>query len=252
MKPVNRLILILVLLSSTLVLSAQDGRWGPPPARKVEEFKFSTQGHVKMLLDGFFKELSNNPADQGHVIIYPKTERQRRVIEKIVKTHIEWRKFDATRVTIGNGPINADDLIQFWLVPPGAAPILGTIDERPPLILEPADAASNPYGTGIGTGSGCGTGTGSGTYTPTGSGITPNPREQPAVSTTDRPLRILSKPRAEYTTLARTNRVQGTVTLRIIFLANGTIGDIVPVTRLPTALTNKPSTPPNSFALNPK
>jgi hypothetical protein len=63
MKTTNRFILIAIFLLSTVVLSAQDGRWGPVPPRKVEEFKFSTQGYVKMLLDGYFNELWNQPRE---------------------------------------------------------------------------------------------------------------------------------------------------------------------------------------------
>ncbi len=128
MRSRNGTVLIVIVLLSTFVLSAQTDRFTPPQPRKIEEFKFSTQGYVKMLLDGYFTDLANNPVDQGHVIIYPKTETQRRIIEKIVIGQIKTRNFDRSRITLVSGPINADGIVQFWSVPPGAEapkPVLG-------------------------------------------------------------------------------------------------------------------------------
>lgn len=257
MKTPNRLILISVILFSTLVLSAQNGRWGPLPANKFEEFKFSTQGHVKMVLDGFFNELSNNPADQGHIIIYPKTESQRRGIEKIITGQIKTRNFDRDRVTIVKGPVNADGIVQFWSVPPGTVapkPVLG--EETDEIIADKARLkGQSPLGPGRGTGTGSGDGTVRAQATaPVGPGVGMAPRSgtepilqmemspellNPKAPPSDVPFRILSKPRPAYTEAARANNIQGTVTLKITFLANGTIGTIVPVTRLPNGLTDQ-------------
>ena len=52
-------------------------------------------------------------------------------------------------------------------------------------------------------------------------------------------LQILSKPRAEYTDLARKNQTQGTVTLRVAFQANGKIGDVKIINYLPDGLTEQ-------------
>jgi hypothetical protein len=52
-------------------------------------------------------------------------------------------------------------------------------------------------------------------------------------------VKILSKPRASYTDLARTYSISGTVTLRITFLASGEIGAVTPVTRVPFGLTGQ-------------
>lgn len=108
-------------------------------------------------------------------------------------------------------------------------------------------------GTGIGTGqgSGIGTGAGSGRGSGMGSGIgsgigggvgdggegdsePPTAKKGPT-----KPLTILSKPRANYTEEARKNQVQGVVRLRVTFLANGTIGSIVPISGLPYGLTEQ-------------
>jgi TonB family protein len=52
-------------------------------------------------------------------------------------------------------------------------------------------------------------------------------------------LQILSKTKANYTDAARTNQTQGTVTLRVMFLANGKIGDVAVVNYLPDGLTEQ-------------
>lgn len=51
------------------------------------------------------------------------------------------------------------------------------------------------------------------------------------------PLKIVFKPQAQYTEIARANQVRGTVTLRVSFLANGEIGGVSPVNSLPDGLT---------------
>jgi TonB family protein len=94
-------------------------------------------------------------------------------------------------------------------------------------------------GIGSGSGSGVGSGVGSGTGAGTGGGAPPPPppvKPKPRVTTA---LQITSKPRANYTDAARQNQVQGTVTLRVTFLASGQIGSISPVSGLPYGLTEQ-------------
>ena len=52
-------------------------------------------------------------------------------------------------------------------------------------------------------------------------------------------LKIILKPRANYTDDARKNDIQGTVRLRVAFLSNGGIGSIDPVSTLPYGLTEQ-------------
>jgi TonB family protein len=91
-------------------------------------------------------------------------------------------------------------------------------------------------GAGTGTGSGLGGGTGDSIGDGTGSGGKEPP---PTVAKVTTPLNIISKPRAQYTDEARQNQIQGVVTLKVTLLANGTIGSIVPVSRLGYGLTEK-------------
>jgi TonB family protein len=77
--------------------------------------------------------------------------------------------------------------------------------------------------TGVGTGSGSG-----GTQT-----------SEPSKFAKTEPLRILSKPRANYTDQARINDVEGVVRVRVTFLATGEIGSISPISGLPYGLTEQ-------------
>lgn len=92
-------------------------------------------------------------------------------------------------------------------------------------------------GSGIGSGSGSGLGTGNGGGTGSGDGDDRPPPPRPAGVTQG--LKILSKPRPGYTDAARTNNIQGTVILRVTFLASGQIGSISPVKGLPNGLTEQ-------------
>ena len=130
--------------------------------------------------------------------------------------------------------------------------------------------SSNGMGNGGGQGSGYGTGQGSGRGTGAGSGAGSGygagegngngnskgggdegagnrvPPPPPPVPKKDPPpvgpsvgVTITSKPRANYTDAARQNQLQGTVTLRVTFNANGTIGGITPVNGLGMGLTEQ-------------
>lgn len=52
-------------------------------------------------------------------------------------------------------------------------------------------------------------------------------------------VKIIAKQRAQYTDAARTNNIQGTVTLKVTFTAGGTIGAISTVSGLPYGLTDQ-------------
>lgn len=99
--------------------------------------------------------------------------------------------------------------------------------------------SGNGTGAGSGNGSGLGGGDGDGIGNGTGGGIgNPPPVKVQPVGVTQA-LRIISKPKATYTDAARQNAVQGNVTLRITFNANGSIGSITPVSGLGYGLTEQ-------------
>jgi TonB family protein len=107
----------------------------------------------------------------------------------------------------------------------------------------------NGTGAGNGTGSGYGNGNGNGNGNGTGNGSGEPPKAIVAVTT---PLNILSKPRAQYTDEARQAQVQGTVVLKVTLLANGTVGSIVPVSRLGYGLTEKAIAAAHEIRFEPK
>ena len=109
-------------------------------------------------------------------------------------------------------------------------------------------------GNGIGSGSGNGNGnrngdgTGEGGNRP-GGAPPPPPIAKPKVT---QAMRIVSKPRANYTDAARQNQVQGTVTLRVTFLPSGQIGSISPVNGLPYGLTEQAIAAARSIKFEPQ
>lgn len=88
-------------------------------------------------------------------------------------------------------------------------------------------------GSGSGEGSGIGSGQGSGKGGEKNNENTQPEKNLPVVV----PMQILTKPRANYTDMARIYGIQGAVSLRVTFLADGTIGSVSPVSGLPLGLT---------------
>lgn len=66
------------------------------------------------------------------------------------------------------------------------------------------------------------------------------------------PLRVTFQPKALYTDVARENNVQGAVRLKITLLANGTVGNITPVTSLPDGLTEQAIAAARQIKFEPK
>jgi TonB family protein len=89
-------------------------------------------------------------------------------------------------------------------------------------------------GSGSGGGAGAGSGGGIGDGNGPGGGLPPPPSRPVGVT---QKVKIISKPKAPYTDAARQNNVQGSVTLKIVFLASGQVGSVTAVTRLPYGLT---------------
>ncbi len=99
--------------------------------------------------------------------------------------------------------------------------------------------SGNGTGTGSGSGSGSGGGNGNGNGDGDGDGNNRAGNPPPPPVGVSSPVKILSKPRAQYTDAGRTNQVQGSVRLKVALLASGQVGSITPVTRLPHGLTEQ-------------
>ena len=98
----------------------------------------------------------------------------------------------------------------------------------------------NGDGSGSGNGKGNGTGNGRGDG-PEGSGLRPPPPPKPPAPPVGPTvgINILSKPQPRYTDAARTNNVQGTVTLKVTFSASGQVTGVAPINGLPYGLTEQ-------------
>ncbi|HLM00210.1 MAG TPA: TonB family protein [Pyrinomonadaceae bacterium] len=101
---------------------------------------------------------------------------------------------------------------------------------------EQKEAAKTNSGGSVSVGSPS-NGSGSGIWDETGVGDGSQTKSGQSVVT--EPVFIVFKPRAKYTDAARTNNIQGTVRLRVTFLANGGIGSIAVVSALADGLTEQ-------------
>ena len=107
-------------------------------------------------------------------------------------------------------------------------------------------------GTGAGSGSGSGYGSGDGDGNGSGTGSGDGRNAPPEIKRVTSPVKIISKPRPGYTDAARTNGVTGSVVLKVTLLANGSIGSITPVRRLPHGLTEQAIAAARQIRFEPK
>ncbi|HQU93418.1 MAG TPA: hypothetical protein PLK77_14025 [Pyrinomonadaceae bacterium] len=85
----------------------------------VDEFGAMPNDDIRGRLDLFFAELSNNPNNQGYIINYG-TPAQVATRERLIRNHIAFRRFDASRITLVNGGNTGAVSTKLYRVPPGA------------------------------------------------------------------------------------------------------------------------------------
>ncbi len=92
-----------------------------PEASLIDEFGRLPNDDIRGRLDSFFNELSNNPNNQGYIIIYG-TEREMTARERLITNHINFRNFDRSRITIVRGGVHPDGTVytKLYRIPPGA------------------------------------------------------------------------------------------------------------------------------------
>ncbi|HXF43398.1 MAG TPA: hypothetical protein VNK26_06630 [Pyrinomonadaceae bacterium] len=92
-----------------------------PTAVQIDEFGKLPNDDIRARLDTFFAELANNPNNQGYIINYG-TPKEIAAREKLIINHINFRKFDRSRITIVNGGPSPDGVVKtkLYRVPPGA------------------------------------------------------------------------------------------------------------------------------------
>lgn len=89
-----------------------------PEPIKTDEFGDLKPDDIRGRLDNYFIELQNDPSSTGTVIIEgPK--RRRDALERLVRNHISFRKFDASRISIVQGG-EGEVKVTLWRVPAGA------------------------------------------------------------------------------------------------------------------------------------
>lgn len=91
-----------------------------PEAVQIDEFGKLPNDEVRGRIDNLFVTLSNNPDAQGYIINYG-TDREIAAREKLIQNHINFRKYDRSRVTMVRGG-NPDGVqnTKVYTVPPGA------------------------------------------------------------------------------------------------------------------------------------
>jgi hypothetical protein len=92
-----------------------------PEAVLVDEFGKLPNDDIRSRLDSFFADLSNNPGHQGYIINYG-TDAQIAARERLITNHINFRKFDRSRITLVSGGASADGdpRTKLYRIPPGA------------------------------------------------------------------------------------------------------------------------------------
>jgi hypothetical protein len=192
--------------------------------------------------------------DEGfyHTAVFIKTKARAYLFHTIS----EDRGSPAADRFIGSLKIEEKELSQLNAPAPETVPAARADDEEE---VEPANAFVNSVKSGDGRNTGQGTGHGAGlgrvsragpSTVSVGGGPAPSVVPDPAIRPTDNVM-IRSKPRASYTDAARIYNIQGDIMLRVTFLADGTIGDITPVTRLPFGLTNQAITAARAIKFEP-
>jgi hypothetical protein len=86
----------------------------------IDEFGVMPNDDIRGRLDQFFAELSNNPTNQGYIINYG-TDREITVRERLIRNHIAFRNFDASRITfVRGGDTGSGPRTKLYRIPPGA------------------------------------------------------------------------------------------------------------------------------------
>lgn len=224
-------------------------------SRAAEEFDFSDS-------EGFFQKVVAVKTGSRFYIFYSVSEKQDNAETKKFFSSIKFRKKPSTE----NPPATAQTKTEtpVNIPPPTEKQQTGNNPTKTtdvPLGLPNAggigDGSGSGYGNGNGVGAG-GDGIGNGVRPMIGGGAgigNSDPAERDLVT---KPIikpftsvKILSKQPAKYSTLARIFGLEGNVMLRVTFLANGTIGSITPVKKLPFGLTDSAISAAKSIRFEP-
>jgi hypothetical protein len=97
------------------------------PWEKFDEFGNLPRDEIRARLDAMIIALGNEPNAIGYVVLYG-TDKEIAAREKLIREHIAFRKYDASRVRYIKGGANPRGepgaWTRFWILPPGAKPPL--------------------------------------------------------------------------------------------------------------------------------
>jgi hypothetical protein len=94
----------------------------PPQPTEVDTFGVLPADEVRGRLDAFFSTLANDPTAQGYVITYGPA-RAVTARERLIRNHIRFRNFDASRITFVQGGDTGEGVrTRLISVPAGATP----------------------------------------------------------------------------------------------------------------------------------
>ena len=89
--------------------------------RLIEEFGPLANDDVRARIDNLFIELGNDPSATGYIINYGPV-RQVTARERLIRNHIQLRRYDPSRVVIVNGGEEGEVRTRLYIVPQGAEP----------------------------------------------------------------------------------------------------------------------------------
>jgi hypothetical protein len=121
------LFLILVLMCPAVFAQTQESfeQKETAKAEKFDEFGNLTECDLRSRLDSFVLKVLNNKDARGYFIFYqgknvfPAAYEINRM-QKIVRNHISFRRFDPSRIVLVNGGFREEAATELWLVPNGA------------------------------------------------------------------------------------------------------------------------------------
>lgn len=90
-----------------------------PQARLFETVENPNCDYHMMILDGFFRELQNDPSATGYILTYGSPRSVSRM-ERQMRSYLNMRKFDPTRVVFISGGLKGNLTVEHWIVPAGA------------------------------------------------------------------------------------------------------------------------------------
>ncbi len=121
MKLLYILFSIVVLLSSVVFAQVNENNEQKNETKSYlcSEFGPNPIGHIKSQLDGCWAETDKTPKAQSYIINYGSDKELSRR-ERVIRSYINFRKLNSSKITIIKGGKEKEIRTQLWIVPEGA------------------------------------------------------------------------------------------------------------------------------------